>query len=278
VKPGPDGRVHHFKKMSDRLIPVHSMQLRMGALVEITTGQHSSLYGRVSDFKVMEKNDPKSDSICSIKLQLNEEIVQVNHSELQIIDEHALPSDHPALLSSEELQKRRAADVDMLAPILNGNDFKQNGKKKRSKSPEQDSDNDTRPEKKHKSKRSRSRELAAPMKITWVVPQIRVRVINKRLGGGKYYNQKGRVDDVVSVSHFTLIMDSGQLIEQLEEKDVETALPKPGGNVLLVKGEHKGEIGKLLERNASSSTAAIQLESEMEVIKSSFDDIAEHVP
>jgi len=82
----------------------------------------------------------------------------------------------------------------------------------------------------------------------------------------------------VSVSQFTLVMDSGQLVEHLEERDVESALPKPGGNVLLLKGEHKGEIGRLLERNASTSIAAIQLESEMEVIKTSFDDIAEHVP
>lgn len=275
--------------MSDRLIPVHSMQLRNGALAQISTGRHSSLYGRIVAFKKIE-DDANGDSVCSVKLQLNEEIVSVNHSELTIVDEHALPRDHPALWSSAELQKRRAADVDMLSPLLNGGASNSNNESKKKRPASNNSQDNNlqerpesdRPEKKHKSsKRSRSsdRGSTASKPITWVVPHIRVRVINKRLGGGKFYNQKGRVEDVVSVSQFTLIMDTGQLlVEDVQEKDVETALPKAGGNVLILKGEHKGEIGKLLERNSATSTAAIQLESELEVIKSAFDDIAEHVP
>jgi hypothetical protein len=287
------------------------MKLRKDALVEIREGRHASLYGRVVDFREL-KEEP-GDSLCSVRLQINEEIVPVKHSELQVIDEHSLPKDHPALLSPEQYRKLKAADAEMLGGLANGlkrieessssngthtsnsssvsssnssSSSKRSGQK-RSRSRSRDGGGSERKsssssnsssslsDKKQKSDRNGREEKP----ITWVVPHIRVRIINKHFNGGKYYNLKGRVDDVVSVSRFTVVLDGGgNILEGMLEKDVETALPKVGGNVMILRGEHKGEVGKLLERSSNTSVAAVQLESEMEVIKSSFDDIAEHVP
>jgi hypothetical protein len=56
---------------------------------------------------------------------------------------------------------------------------------------------------------------------------------------------------------------------------VETALPKAGGAVRVVRGEHKGEVGQLLERNGSLQRAAVQLQGDMTIVQLKFDDVSE---
>ena len=58
---------------------------------------------------------------------------------------------------------------------------------------------------------------------------------------------------------------------------VETALPKPGGAVLCVRGKHCNRRGRLLERNAKEGVAAVQLNETFDIIKIDFDDVAEWV-
>lgn len=63
----------------------------------------------------------------------------------------------------------------------------------------------------------------------------------------------------------------------MKEKFVESALPKAGGNVLVLRGEHKGSVGKLLQRNSDTSQGLVQLESDMNAVVFAFDDLAEYV-
>ena len=81
---------------------------------------------------------------------------------------------------------------------------------------------------------------------------------------------------------------------------MQTALPKAGGNVIIVgKGENKGEIGKLLERNSKKdkvlwkcvwivpnsvpftflifAQATVQLNEDLSIQTFSFDDVCEYV-
>ncbi len=48
VAPDADGKVRHHRKLSERVIPVHSLRLRVGALVEFEEGQHRGMWGRVT--------------------------------------------------------------------------------------------------------------------------------------------------------------------------------------------------------------------------------------
>lgn len=61
------------------------------------------------------------------------------------------------------------------------------------------------------------------------------------------------------------------------EKHVETALPKPEGLVMVLKGKRKGERGRLMERNSNTEEALIQLDDDMESVKFKYDEIAEYV-
>ena len=110
----------------------------------------------------------------------------------------------------------------------------------------------------------------------WVRESIRVRVVDKRLERGLLYNKKGIVVDVSGVDDFALRLDDdGKLYEHLRHAQVETALPKRGGQVLVLAGPHKLRRGTLLERHAEEARAIVQLSGDLSVVKCSFDDVAE---
>ena len=112
----------------------------------------------------------------------------------------------------------------------------------------------------------------------WLVPNIRVRVVSKKLKGGCYYRHKGVVLDVIRGSggdEATIQMDCGSLIARIAECYLETALPKAGRNVVILAGSHVGEKGRLLERDSDKCRGVIQLFEDMDVVTPSLDDIAE---
>ena len=113
---------------------------------------------------------------------------------------------------------------------------------------------------------------------------IRVRIVDKKLRGGSLYSKKGVVVDVGGADSLSVRMDGevgngmdGKLVEGVSASAVETALPKPGGAVLCVRGKHCNRRGRLLERNAKEGVAAVQLNETFDIIKIDFDDVAEWV-
>ncbi len=111
----------------------------------------------------------------------------------------------------------------------------------------------------------------------WLIPNIRVRVVTKKIARGRQFKEKGIVVDVLRRgSEATLKMNNGELIERIKERDLETALPKVGGNVIILIGKNKLEKGKLLERNSESGQGIVQLFEDMHVLSLSLDDIAEY--
>ena len=69
--------------------------------------------------------------------------------------------------------------------------------------------------------------------------------------------------------------ESGKLYEDLSHAHVESALPKRGGLVLLLRGPHKLRRGTLLERRADVARATVQLSGDLQVVTCGFDDLAE---
>jgi len=129
--------------------------------------------------------------------------------------------------------------------------------------------------------------------ITWVVPGIRVRVTSRQLSGGKYFVRTGCVEDVLSRTLFSLVMDAdsgasnnvkaipararGDLLDRVRQSMVETALPRTGGRVMVLRGAHKQQIGELIDRDKSTQRATVQLQDTMQTCTVMFDDIAEYV-
>mmetsp|Transcript_26896 Transcript_26896/g.39789 ORF Transcript_26896/g.39789 Transcript_26896/m.39789 type:complete len:492 (-) Transcript_26896:508-1983(-) len=111
---------------------------------------------------------------------------------------------------------------------------------------------------------------------TWLIPNIRVRVVTSKLGS-RYYKEKGVVVDVSHRGAATLQMQGGQVLDQVPERYLETALPKVGGNAIVLVGESKHSKGKMLERSSRMGKGVIQIFEDMSVKTLSLDDLAEWV-
>ncbi len=92
-----------------------------------------------------------------------------------------------------------------------------------------------------------------------------VRVVSKKVANGKLYNKKMRVSDVLSAYQFLAVpiedADGGvNAYENLVEKEIETVMPKADNEpIAILRGEFKGEIGKMLSRDRKKDEVTIQI-------------------
>ena len=161
----------------------------------------------------------------------------------------------------------------------NDDDYASSRDRKRSRKERSDGDDkDKRSSDDHRSKSGRSNTNAAAESLRWLAPNIRVRVISKKLAKGRQYKEKGVVLDVLpGGAHATIQMTDGEVLDKVTERYLETALPKVGGNAIVLAGDaqHRYAKGRLLERDSSKGRAAVQLFEEMNILNVSLDDIAE---
>lgn len=92
----------------------------------------------------------------------------------------------------------------------------------------------------------------------WLHPNIVVKILNKAVGGGQYYGQKG----VVKAVHETYVgevrLDSGTVLK-VDQDDLETVLPAIGGHVLVVNGAYRGDSATLQSLNKESFSANVSI-------------------
>jgi len=143
-----------------------------------------------------------------------------------------------------------------------------------------DSDDRRRDERSRKKSRSEreSKESGSPL---WMIPNIRVRVVTDKLGK-RHFRQKGVIVDVTRHDGAIIRMDAPDgnnrnavVLEHVPERYLETALPKTGGQAIVLTGPNKWAKGRLLERNSKTSQGSIQVFEDMSIITMSLDDIAE---
>jgi hypothetical protein len=183
-----------------------------------------------------------------------------------------------------------------------GNYDNEKRKRQKSRSDKHDDDHDDdnfRPSNKSSSKRKHSAKSVpstTPRTIpsTWLIPNIRVRVISSKYGDS-LYKQKGVVVDVTREGiatltiqqhsddgrhhrhhhHSAAIVDQAATILHAPERHLETALPKVGGNVIILNGIHRWAKGRLLERDSRGNKGVVQVYEDMNVVTTSLDDMAE---
>ena len=140
------------------------------------------------------------------------------------------------------------------------------------------SDRDDR-HRRDRSQRDHAPPPPPPRDAAWLRPGIVVRVVSKRLAEGKLYLQKGYVLDVTGPEEATLSMLSGNgdtVVHEVPQRSLETALPKRGGRVIVVKGEHRGEVAQLIERHSDSGEATVQLSDDLSMRTLMMDEVAEY--
>lgn len=112
----------------------------------------------------------------------------------------------------------------------------------------------------------------------WLVPNIRVKIIDKRAYKGRLYLKKGTVVDVKTSKVCDMyVEDLQESVLDVHQDQLETVVPKSAGAaIVVVAGKYKGRRGRLLQRSSTSDIAAVQLIHDMSVHKLGFDDIAEY--
>ena len=284
-------------KVGSRVLALASQQLRMGVLVYVAAGRHKRQYGRVTEMtqRVKRKRGGKDDREeheeevrHRLEVKLNSgERVSVDSEDVDVLDERALPDDHPAFGTVKKQEEERRESE------------KQHDKREDSgRHHSRKSEYDDRPDKRHKSSHphtpsdhsapSSSRSSAAPRpssparssssgRPVWCAPGLRIRIVSRSLASGSCFRCKARVVDVPAASSIQLLMNDGRTVTASEQQ-LETVIPsEKGGAVQVVRGELKGHVGELIERDSKRSVAIVQLEDDLQLHTLDFDDICERV-
>ncbi|KAK5895269.1 hypothetical protein CesoFtcFv8_011876 [Champsocephalus esox] len=120
---------------------------------------------------------------------------------------------------------------------------------------------------------------APPPPPSWLQRDLKVRFIDKSFKGGKYYNSKMCVEDVLSPSTCICRTDEGRLIDDVKQSMLETIIPKlESESIMVVLGEHRGQVGRILQRDKNKCRAMVQLDRhEEKVFMLDYDIICQYV-
>jgi DNA/RNA-binding protein KIN17 len=78
----------------------------------------------------------------------------------------------------------------------------------------------------------------------WIVPNIVVKVLSPSLKEHGYYKKKGRILSVEQYLAEIEMIDSRDIL-RVDQEELETVVPTEGKQVMILRGPHKGETGKL---------------------------------
>lgn len=89
--------------------------------------------------------------------------------------------------------------------------------------------------------------------------QLKKQIINKKVGGGKYFKQKGRVERVIDkfVGEVKLLESGDRL--RIDQDELETVIPAVGGTVLILNGRGKGLLAEMLELDVDNYAAKVRV-------------------
>ena len=102
----------------------------------------------------------------------------------------------------------------------------------------------------------------------WLHIGIIVKIKNKKLKDGLYFNQKGIVTQLIDNFVGDIELDDGSVI-RLDQEDLETVIPKVGGRVMIINGYGRGKHAIIMKVNTDSFNCNVKLEdgSNMEITK-----------
>lgn len=122
--------------------------------------------------------------------------------------------------------------------------------------------------------------IQRPAKETgWVMEGIVVKIMNKEVSDGAFYKSKGTVIGVVDkFAARVRTLDSGAVLE-LDQDDLETVIPNPGGVVMILNGKFRGSEAVIERIDIDNYTVAMRLlESDVFVRGVEYDDISRRAP
>ncbi|XP_062368114.1 G-patch domain and KOW motifs-containing protein [Cinclus cinclus] len=212
-----------------------------GDPVSIESGPHRGMQGKV------EALEPESGRVL-VRLSLGGQVVTVTQHGLRALGAGA---------SGRPPQQEEGAQ---------GGDPPRGGAKR--KEP---------PESQRCVKQSRGAPPASPH---WLRRDLRVRCVDRAFRGGRFYNCKMQIEDLLAPDTCVCRTDDGRLVEGLREASLETVVPRGSSDrVMVVLGEHAGKLGRILEREPERGRALVQLgrDAAPQVLPLPYDSICHYL-
>eukprot|EP01038_Epipyxis_sp_PR26KG_P013437 gene13437-18016_t len=94
----------------------------------------------------------------------------------------------------------------------------------------------------------------------WIKEGIIVKVINKNIYDGKIYNMKGEIRRVRGSYEADVDIDGHRYL--VDQRDLQTVVPKVGGTCLIVRGRGKGSLATILSINTEQYTCDLRLQED----------------
>lgn len=101
----------------------------------------------------------------------------------------------------------------------------------------------------------------------WILKGIAVKVMNKEVGAGTFYRRKGVIIDVIEEYGARVKLVEGDTVLELDQDDLETVIPKNGGEVVLLRGKHRGEKAILMSIHVEAFSVDVQLQESGEILR-----------
>lgn len=251
--------------------------MRAGTCVLVESGVHKELYGKV------ESVDADNARVV-VKLAIGGKNVSISHYAIKLVGrkEYDKYSKDLSRLSKahKELEKEKEKDKEKERHRQEEKERSRDDRAK-SKSSKTDRGRDDRKRKHRDSSPDKEKLPAKEAKPppSWLQRDLKVRFIDKAFKGGRYYNSKMRVEDVLSSSTCVCRTEEGRLLDDVKQVMLETIVPKHENDyVMVVLGEHRGQVGRILQRDKNKCRATVQLDRyEEELFSLDYDAICHYV-
>ena len=102
--------------------------------------------------------------------------------------------------------------------------------------------------------------MQASRDLTWK-RGIVVKVVDRNVGGGKFYKQKGVVEEVVQRYTAHVRMNEGGALLKLDQDLLQTVIPSVGGRVKIVNGRGRGASATLLKLDVDNFCVSLQVDA-----------------
>ncbi|CAL9703437.1 unnamed protein product [Knipowitschia caucasica] len=242
-----------------------------GGCVQVQSGAHKELYGKIEGIDA-------DNARVLVKLAIGSKTVTISQYAVKLVErkEYEKYSKDLSRLSKAHKEKEREKE-------------KEKQKQERRSADEakhRSSEKDERKRKHRDSSQDRDRDRPSikepkrpPAPPSWLQRDLKVRFIDKAFKGGKYYNSKMRIEDVLTPSICVCRTEEGRLLDDIKQDMLETMIPKSEQEfIMVVLGEHKGQVGRILQRDKNKCKAMVQLDRyEEKVFTLDYDIICHYI-
>ncbi|KAK2851745.1 hypothetical protein Q5P01_008021 [Channa striata] len=227
-----------------------------GGCVLVESGAHKELYGKI------EGIDPDNARVV-VKLAIGGKTVTVSQYAIKLVGRKEFEKNSKDLSRLSKAHKDKEKEKEKEREREKERQRREEkGRRTNGDEVKHASERDGKDERKRKHRESSQDREKPPVKEarrppappSWLQRDLKVRFVDKAFKGGRYYNSKMRVEDVLTPATCVCRTEEGRLLDDVKQDMLETIVPKSEyDSIMVVLGEHRGQVGRILQRDKTSA-------------------------